>query len=134
MTSEKINPRKRKKTQDIDIDEDPFDVEDISKQLPKIETFIDNEYVIVAYQDTWYPGCIINSCGKEATVNFMAPTRVPGVYIWPQRKDVQTVKSEFVIKRGFIPECLNSGRQWSIPDYMKIEVLYEKFCNIFFKS
>lgn len=135
MTKKKSTPKKRKKRQDHDNQEyeDPFEV-DISRELPKIEQFIDNEYIVVAYQDMWYPGCVIKSNGKEATVNFMAPTRKPGVYVWPLRKDIQTVKSEFVLKRGYIPECLNSGRQWSVPNYKNIDLLFEKFSDIYFKS
>jgi hypothetical protein len=65
----------------------------------------DNMYIAVAYQDRWYPGCVVQ-CKTDSTavVKFMAPCRQPGQFKWPSREDVQDVHIQFILKAGFIPE------------------------------
>ena len=105
----------------------------LQSKLPEIDKFELNEYVAVAYQDSWYPGCVESITENEtAVVKFMTPCRIPGHFKWPQRQDKQTVQKQFVLKRGFIPECINSGRQWLFEDYKEIDVLYMKYKEVFF--
>lgn len=140
MIKERDNPPKRRKTQPKndpvpDEDEDYGTDDDcISHRLPVIDKFTDNEYVAVAYQDQWYPGCVVNSKGPEAIVKFMAPCRKPGHYIWPVRDDTQTVNKEFVLMRGFLPQCVSSGRQWYFKEHNEIDHLFEQYKRKFFNS
>ena len=136
MINEK-NQKKSRKRKRNDISENEPQIlgenELIKDILPVDEQFKENEYVIVAYQDRWYPGCVQKTSGQQIVVNFMGPTRKPGHFIWPARQDVQTVCCEFVIKRNFIPECLNSGRLWKINDSEAVEALYRKYCKVYFQ-
>ncbi|XP_045190091.2 uncharacterized protein LOC123547228 [Mercenaria mercenaria] len=101
--------------------------------LPSFDEINQNEYVAIAYQDRWYPGVVLTAQNeKKILVKFMAPTRKPGYFIWPGREDVQTVEHTFVLKAGFIPDCVNSGRMWFINDSHCIQKIFEKFKNVYF--
>ena len=138
--TQKANPKKRRKTNKNDVPElevNEYDYEEevnqITSELPTIEGFNDNEYVAVAYQDSWYPGCVVKSVDSDsALINFMTPCRKPGYYAWPSRVDQQVVRKDFVLKRGFIPQCVNSGRQWFFAENTEIKYLYDKYSKVFF--
>ncbi|KAL3841604.1 hypothetical protein ACJMK2_011001 [Sinanodonta woodiana] len=134
MIEEKGNPQKRRKTNGLsEIANDPEeDYDCITNKLPVINEFSDNEYIAVAYQDQWYPGCVLKSSGPEAIVKFMAPCRRQGYFIWPAREDIQSVKKDFVLKRGFLPDCVNSGRQWYFKEHDEIDSLFRQYQNKFF--
>ncbi|KAK6171723.1 hypothetical protein SNE40_018161 [Patella caerulea] len=52
-------------------DEENYDI-DITARLPQNEAFVISEYVIVAYNDNWYPGCVVELKNeKHAYVTFM---------------------------------------------------------------
>jgi len=105
----------------------------LATRLPQIETFELNEYVAVAYQDMWYPGCVVQTESNDmATVNFMTRCRKPGVFMWPSREDEQLVSRDFVIQRGFVPECVNNGRQWFFPLFSDIDKLYQQYKSVYF--
>ncbi|KAL3848472.1 hypothetical protein ACJMK2_019326 [Sinanodonta woodiana] len=111
----KLNPNDNDELYESEIDE----LNTVCQQLPLLDQLKENDYVIVAYQDAWYPGCvhqIKSNDNNNLIVKFMAPCRKAGVFKWPSRDDVQEVKPEFVIATGLIPECLNSGRQWAFPE------------------
>lgn len=54
----------------------------------KNENFSVNDYVVVAYQDMWYPGCVMNTNKNYLTIKFMTPGRKPVIFTW--RKFVLT--------------------------------------------
>ncbi|WAR07947.1 LOW QUALITY PROTEIN: NUP37-like protein, partial [Mya arenaria] len=62
-----------------------------------IHSFHVNDYVAIAYQDAWYPGCVEEVDETTAVVNFMAPCRTAGMFMWPARKDAQKVNKEFIL-------------------------------------
>ncbi|XP_053381945.1 uncharacterized protein LOC128549357 [Mercenaria mercenaria] len=107
MINEKNKKTSKKRKRNVETEcEQNFvdDADEITKDLlPIHEPYNENEYVIVAYQDQWYPGCVQKLAEQQIVVNFMCPTRKAGHFIWPARKDVQTVCNEFVIKRNFVP-------------------------------
>lgn len=133
--SKKLGNKNNLTNEDCSEGEDEFETEaaQLCEQLPVTETFLLNEYVAVAYQNTWYPGCVENTPNNEtAVVNFMSPCRMPGHFKWPQRQDKQTLKKEFVLKRRFIPECINSGRQWYFKEFKEIDGVFSKNKEVFF--
>ena len=92
------------------------------EQLPTNETIKDHDYVAVAYQDAWYPGIVIKSKDENKfIVKFMAPARRTGCFSWPSRDDIQSCDRRFILCKGFIPKCLNSGRLWEIKETSNIE-------------
>ena len=133
---EKTSSAKENQSQEaLPESEDEFEHEAtvLQLKLPQIDKFELNEYVAVAYQDTWYPGCIDCIIDNEtATVQFTTPCRIPGHFKWPQRQNKQTVQKQFVLKCGFIPECINSGRQWLFKEYKEIDAIYAKYKEVFF--
>ncbi|KAH3725618.1 hypothetical protein DPMN_051465 [Dreissena polymorpha] len=68
---------------------------------------------------------------NKATVNFMVPCRKPGNFMWPAGKDVQEVEKQFVLRKGLLPECMNSERQWFFKDYIELNELYNKYKECF---
>ena len=85
------------------------------------------------YEDSWYPGIVTDVKDNERVeVSFLTTTKRPGMFQWPQREDIQTVETGYILKRGFIPECANSGRLWKICDFNEIEKLYGEFRDIHF--
>lgn len=100
---------------------------------PNDYTFEMNEYVAIAYQDSWYPGIVVGKTENEcASVKFMTPCRKQGYFQWPARDDIQTVNRKFIISKQFIPDCMNSGRQWFITQFETIQKKYEKFSDLHF--
>ena len=96
--------------------------------------FRENEYVAIAYQDSWYPGIVEKvKDDKTACVKFMSPCRKEGYFQWPCRVDKQTVDKQFILTNKFIPDCLNSGRQWFIKVFSEIGKQYEKFKCAYFQ-
>lgn len=96
------------------------------EQLPTNETIKDHDYVAVAYQDAWYPGIVIKSKDENNfIVKFMAPARRTGCFSWPSRDDIQSCDRRFILCKGFIPECLNSGRLWEIKETSNIEKTFK---------
>ena len=84
---------------------------------PDLSVVKTGEYVIVAYQDQWYPGCVekINTDRKVLKVKFMTPCRRKGFFMWPMRDEIQDVNPDFLLDVGIVPDCVNNGRQlWSI--------------------
>jgi len=61
-------------------------------------------------------------------------TRKRRCFSWPSREDIQTVDTEFVLKTGFIPDCMSSGRMWHISESELIDKLFTKFRAVFFKE
>ena len=105
----------------------------LKQKLPENQSFKINEYVVVAYQDNWYPGIVISvKTETEAVIRFMSRCRKPGHFQWPVRCDEQPVLSQFVLKNGFVPDCVNSGRQWYISEYTDIDSLFNLFKSVFF--
>ena len=90
------------------------------------------DYVAIAYQDAWYPGCVEKVEKDVATVNFMAPCRMAGVFTWPARKDTQEVNRTFILSCGLVPEARNSGRQWFFKEHCDLEIKYLGFKDQFF--
>lgn len=86
----------------------------VLKELPSKVPSMD-DYIAVAYQDSWYPDIIEGTSTQSCTVQFMAASRKEGICFWPDRDDVQNLKREFTLKIALVPECLNSGRLWKIP-------------------
>lgn len=127
MMSEKEKKGKKRKRQESD-NQEYFD----SEEEIGHESIAVNEYVAVAYQDMWYPGVVDRITEDCLIVNFMTETRNPGFYTWPTRKDVQRVRKEFVIKRGFVPHCRNSGRLWFIDDFKQISTTFERYRKMYF--
>ncbi|CAC5409161.1 unnamed protein product [Mytilus coruscus] len=71
--------RKKKENQNLELeDEEDYDN---NLQLPHVENFTVNDYVAVAYQDDWYPGCVIDIIEKnQAYVKFMTPCSSKGFF------------------------------------------------------
>jgi single-stranded DNA-specific DHH superfamily exonuclease len=131
------HPKKKMKADDIEEYEDEEDYEitaPLEKLLPKYDDkFKENEYVIVAYQDAWYPGCVTNIISDtKATVNFMAPCRKAGTFMWPARKDEQEIEKQFVLRKALLPDCCNSGRQWFFKEFEAIDKLYQTYKEHYF--
>ena len=105
---------------------------DDDNQLAEIAVSV-NDYVAVAYQDSWYPG-VVTSAEEDGRYNikFMVPSRKFGHFSWPIREDKQTVEKHFVIYARFIPNCVNSGRMWHILETESINDMYRKFSSIHF--
>ena len=91
-----------------------------------------NAYVAVAYQDSWYPEIVESVKDGTAVINFMVPCRKKGFFQWPYRKDSQTVEKAFVLHSSFVPDCINSGRQWFVKEHESIATLYARFHAEFF--
>ncbi|KAL4229625.1 hypothetical protein ACF0H5_010012 [Mactra antiquata] len=128
---------KRRKVVEIEQDDEyQNETVAIKDMLPNMMNgFNDNEYIAVAYQDTWYPGCVIKTISSDKTsVSFMASCRKPGTFMWPSRKDVQIVEKKFVFKRGMLPECCNSGQQWYFTEYRTNDVLFKKYQEHYFQN
>jgi len=85
-------------------------------RLPDTESVKQNDYVVVAYQDGWYPGCVVEKKSSSFKISFMSPCRKPGMFAWPAREDIQEVNSEFILDTSMVPECVSSGRQWFFKD------------------
>ena len=139
MINEKSNPKKRRKLKlpnEIPDEEDEEDYASnyVLNKLPAIDMFVENEYLAVAYQDQWYPGIVISTKDNAAVVKFMSPSRKPGYFTWPSREDTQVVDKEFVLKRGFIPQCVNSGRQWLFEEYEEIDTLFATYKLKYFEK
>ncbi|KAH3783324.1 hypothetical protein DPMN_161260 [Dreissena polymorpha] len=113
---------------------------EVQNKKQKLSTFepVDiqniNEYVVVAYQDGWYPGCVenITASSDTVTVKFLSPSTKPGFFQWPSREDRQIVHKQFVIYRNFVPDCVCSGRQWFIKEHDNIDAIYNNFHATFF--
>jgi hypothetical protein len=69
----------------------------------------------------------------ECIVRYMSPSKKPGHFSWPCRKDVHTVNKKLMIAAGFMPDCLNSGRLWHITDWQNIDTIFKKYSDVFFK-
>jgi hypothetical protein len=126
----KQNKKSQRVTSVDDDDSDDFStMNQIDKELPDVnDTFVENEYLVVAYQDSWYPGVVDKVMSEnKAVVNFMLPCKKAGTFQWPNSKDIQQVEKQFVLKKGLIPECINSGRQWFFREYQDINRLYEMY-------
>jgi hypothetical protein len=109
----------------------------VKSHLPEIHNqsleFIEGEYVIVAYQDGWYPGVVQTVSDEDtATVKFMTPCSQQGFFKWPLRDDKQIVKRKFVIETKIVPDCVNSGRQWYLKDFRKFQEKFEVFEKLYF--
>ena len=135
------NNKKRKNTSNHDErepqrrrEDDEFDMADrLQRMLPKNISFRENDYVAVAYQDSWYPGIVLKKIDdKTATVKFMFPCAKTGYFKWPTRDDLQKVDLEFVLKCGFTPECQNSGRQWFVKCSNEIQEVYDLYSALYF--
>ena len=51
----------------------------LKQKLPENQSFKINEYVVVAYQDNWYPGIVISvKTETEAVIRFMSRCRKQG--------------------------------------------------------
>ena len=116
------------------------DGSDEENELVRLETqknlnqsFKVNEYVIIAYQDNWYPGIVMSvKTQNEAIIRFMSRCKKPGYFQWPMRHDEQPVLSQFVLKKGFVPDCVNSGRQWFLSEFSDVKNLYNLFKTVYF--
>ncbi|KAH3826899.1 uncharacterized protein LOC127832644 [Dreissena polymorpha] len=137
-----MNSNKKQKTSiDIpdceeDCDEEEFDNTDqnqLSSLLPDVNSVKVNDYVIIAYQDRWYPGCV-NALKEDdqICVNFMTASRQAGVFVWPIRDDKQTVEKKFILDLRTAPECINSGQQWFFPNYEHYKKLFNQYKKLFF--
>ena len=94
-----IKPVKKRRRIEIDDTEQQNYDEDTMSDLPSITQLKDNEYVAVAYQDAWYPGCVIESVDSDkVVVNFMVQCRKPGTYMWPSRKKINRLSENVCIK------------------------------------
>lgn len=62
----------------------------------------------------------------------MLPAKRRGFFCWPSREDVQCVNRKFILKSGFIPNCVNSGRMWFISEEKAIAEQYHLFSESFF--
>ena len=51
---------------------------------------------------------------------------------WPSQCDEQPVLSQFVLKKGFVPDCVNSGRQWLLSEYADIDNVFNLFKAVYF--
>jgi hypothetical protein len=127
--------KKQKCNEDDSLEEENFNEEDqFKRDLSKNDIVKENEYIAVAYQDTWYPGIVssVNSNRTMFVVKFMSPARKVGHFCWPAREDIQTVEKDFILKIGFVPNCLNSGRMWQIEETDEINKLFVKFKKYYF--
>ncbi|CAG2245174.1 unnamed protein product [Mytilus edulis] len=62
-----VKPKKaRKKKQNENLELEGEEDYDNNLILPNIENFTMNDYVAVAYQDNWYPGCVIDIIEKPS--------------------------------------------------------------------
>lgn len=70
-----------KEKQSVELEVEHEDGYDNEMQLPAIDCFIINEYVAVAYQDNWYPGCVLEIVDKQkAYIKFMTHCRTKGFF------------------------------------------------------
>ncbi|KAL4219419.1 Piwi-like protein 1 [Mactra antiquata] len=127
--------KKHKCNEDDSLEEENYFNEEnqFQRDWSKNDVVKENVYIAVAYQDAWYPGIV--SCvntNRTLVVKFMSPARKVGHFCWPAREDIQTVEKDFILKIGFVPNCLNSGRMWQIKENDEINKLFEKFKNYYF--
>ena len=129
------NDRQRNR-QRPDVEENESDHENdeahLLEKLPVNEEISVNEYVAVAYDDAWYPGMAIKTKENGVVVKFLGCTKTPGVYQWPRRDDIQEVCPKYILRKGFVPECMNSGRMWKISEFGEIESLYSEYRKVYF--
>ena len=135
MHDDRENSRRRNNDMSDDENENVrMETEKTLKQkLPEDQSFKINEYVVIAHQDNWYPGIVISvKTETEAVIRFMARCKKPGHFQWPSRCDEQPVLSQFVLKKGFVPDCVNSGRQWLLSEYADIDNVFNLFKAVYF--
>ncbi|KAG1708476.1 hypothetical protein GQR58_003138 [Nymphon striatum] len=84
MNVENQNPKKRRKKNIESEDEDEAEEEEeegyeqvVVSELPIIKSFTDNEYVAVAYQDNWYPACVIRTIDNDSALWIFARFGIP---------------------------------------------------------
>ena len=108
----------------------------LKDKLAKKEDILVSTYIAVAYEDAWYPGVVqvVDSESDNFDVTFLHGTRTTGVYNWPSREDKQKVNVEYILKCGFVPEAINSGRLWKISEHEEIQSLYQQFKQIYFSN
>jgi len=92
------------------------------------------EWVIVAFENSWYPGEVVDIISTErASVNFMR--RIGKSFNWPKKPDQQCVESKFVLMP--LPQSLivpiSNGRAFTITNSEKIDEEYYKYCRKFFQ-
>ena len=105
INKKKMENKKRKaeirlqnKEKHVRYDEEDSDWEDDTNMIPTDDPTV-NQYVAVAYQDSWYPGIVIEVKSTDSIiVKFMAPTNKPYHYKWPLKNDVQTASKQFITK------------------------------------
>lgn len=97
-------------------------------QLEQIKTITIGTWVVVAYQDTWYPGEVKEVNDKQFSVNFMHPKKLNNnTFIWPQKSDVKDVEKHFIIFSHFDVIPTPGLRFYVIPEFEDIVDLYEKY-------
>ena len=77
-------------------------MEEAKLSVTDIVNMHQGEYIIVAYHDRRYPGCIENIKEERLTVRFMTPCRQAGLFVWLTRDDIQDDLPEFVIEKGVV--------------------------------
>lgn len=123
MTDEQSNKGKKRKAKAKSKDDEQS--KRSKPSIEPIEMFALEEYVAVAYQDAWYPGCVTQIVDDNtARIRFMTPCRKPGFYQWPNRKDEQIVSKQFVFCKIAVPDCVNAGRQWFVGQHESISKMY----------
>ena len=90
-----------------------------------------NDCVIGLFEDSFYPGEVLSVNGDSATITFMSPVRGSTQHwIWPARKDIETLKRQSVLKVRPRLEVSRMGTvRLVIFDLVNYEIV-EKFAEI----
>ena len=109
-------------------------VSELAALMPKDTSLEPGQYVVVAYQDNWYPGRVESTDGQDsAKINFMTRCRQPGVFRWPAIRDVQVVLHKFVL--GTVtPTVGRSGRLHTVPNAQDLDTLFALYHTVHFEE
>ena len=80
------------------------------------------EFYAVAFDDAWYPGCVMKINDEQnAVMKYMK--RCGKAFQWPSRPDIMVTNVKGVLSKvTLVPVA--GGRQWKIDDMVRIDQLY----------
>ena len=84
----------------------------------------EGDYVVVAYERTWYPGVVMKEGNGELEISFLR--RKGTGFVWPSRPDRQTVERAYVIPCTLDLSSENN-RLFNIHNTSEIDTLYQEF-------
>uniref|UniRef100_A0A6P7H4A3 Uncharacterized protein LOC114345898 n=1 Tax=Diabrotica virgifera virgifera TaxID=50390 RepID=A0A6P7H4A3_DIAVI len=108
------------KLEDISKDVIPSLIESNPPNIPETKLdFALDEWVLVIYDDCWYPGVIEKIKRDNLTITFME--RKDNIFKWPNPEDCQTVKKSGIFKKMTSPPLPINNTYFKIANYEIID-------------